>query len=109
MCKVVKNNILGVLDRLSLFVDDYDRNEITLTFTDKGIICSNKKESGSELIEYLDSKNFKDFVCTIDIDMLTSQIKSQQSDSVEIWYGKSNAIKLVDGKVTQIVALSEEE
>lgn len=109
MCRVTKNNILGVLDRLSLFVDDYDRNEITLTFTDKGIICSNKKESGSELIEYLDSKNFKDFVCTIDIGMLTSQIKAQQSDSVEIWYGKSNAIKLVDGNVTQIVALSEEE
>lgn len=108
VCKVNKNAILEVLDRLSLFVGDYDRNEITLTFTDKGILCTNKKESGSELVEYLDSKNPRDYMCTVDIDMLTSQIKAQQLDSVEIWYGKPNAIKLVNGKVTQIVALSEE-
>ena len=109
VCKVSKNALIGVLDRLSLFVSEYDRNEITMTFTTEGIICSNKKESGSELIKYLDSKNFKDYTCTVDINTLATQVKAQQSDSVEIWYGKPNAIKIVDGNVTQIVALSETE
>lgn len=108
-CKVSKNELLGVLDRLSLFVGDYDRNEITLTFTDSGISCTNKKESGTETVKYLDSKNFQDYMCIVDIVMLASQVKAQQSDSVELWYGKPNAIKLVDGNVTQIVALSENE
>lgn len=108
-CKISKNEFLGVLDRLSLFVGDYDRNEITLTFTNEGILCSNKQQSGTEIIKYLDSKNFKDYTCTVDIVMLMSQVKAQQADSVEIWYGKPNAIKMVDGNVTQIVALSEEE
>ena len=108
-CKVSKNELLNVLDRLSLFVGDYDRNEITLTFTEDGIKCMNKQESGTELIKYLDSENFKDYTCTVDIVMLMSQVKAQQADSVEIWYGKPNAIKMVDGNVTQIVALSEEE
>lgn len=108
-CKVSKNELLNVLDRLSLFVGDYDRNEITLTFTNDGIMCMNKQESGTELIKYLDSQNFKDYACTVDIVMLMSQVKAQQADSVEIWYGKPNAIKMVDGNVVQIVALSEEE
>lgn len=108
-CKVSKNELLNVLDRLSLFVDDYDRNEITLTFTENGIMCMNKQESGTELIKYLDSQNFKDYTCTVDIVMLMSQVKAQQADSVEIWYGKPNAVKMVDGNVVQIVALSEGE
>lgn len=108
-CKVSKNELLGVLDRLSLFVGDYDRNEITLTFTEDGISVTNKRESGTETVKYLDSKNFQDYTCIVDIVMLASQVKAQQSDSVELWYGKPNAIKLVSGNVTQIVALSENE
>lgn len=108
-CKVSKNELLGVLDRLSLFVGDYDRNEITLTFTEEGISCTNKKQSGAETVKYLENKNFQDYTCIVDIVMLASQVKAQQSDSVELWYGKPNAIKLVDGNVTQIVALSENE
>lgn len=108
-CKVSKNELLGVLDRLSLFVGDYDRNEITLTFTEDGISCTNKKQSGAETVNYLENKNFQDYTCIVDIVMLASQVKAQQSDSVELWYGKPNAIKLVDGNVTQIVALSETE
>ena len=108
-CKVAKNELLGVLDRLSLFVGDYDRNEITLTFTEDGISCTNKKQSGAETVKYLETKNFQDYTCIVDIVMLASQVKAQQSDSVELWYGKPNAIKLVDGNVTQIVALSENE
>ena len=55
------------------------------------------------------NQNLDDFVCTIDIQMLQSQVKTHSTNSVELWYGLDNAIKLVDGNITQIIALSEDE
>ena len=109
MCKLSKDTLLQLLDRLSLFVGAYDKNEINLTFTSSGLCVKSKNSSGVEIIEYLDSENLDDFVCTIDIQMLQSQVKTHSTSSVELWYGLDNAIKLVDGNITQIIALSEDE
>lgn len=109
MCKIPKSAFLGVLDRLSLFVSVYDKNEIYLTFTRDGLLVSSKQSSGTEIIKYSDSKNFKDYTCAIDIGMLTTQVKAQTGDMVELWYGEENAIKMIDGNIIQIVALSEDD
>jgi hypothetical protein len=109
MCKFPKSTLLNLLDRLALFVDTYDKNGIYLTFTNDGIRVSSKKSSGVEVIPYSDSKNFTPFTCCIDIEMLRSQIKAQTTDMIELWYGTDNAIKMVDGNVTQIVALLEDD
>lgn len=105
MCKVSKNEILQVLDRISLFVGPYDKNAIYLTFTSNGIMISSKKSSGTEVVEYKSSENFKDFTCCIDIEMLKSQIKAHSVDMLEVHYGEDNAIKIIDANVTQIIAL----
>ena len=107
-CKVSKSALLQLLDRLSLFVSPYDKNAIMLTFTNTGLCVTSKKASGVETLEYLECNNAKDFICNIDIDMFTTQIKAHQSDSVEIQYGEDNAIKMPDGKITQIVGLLDE-
>lgn len=109
MCKLHKSVVIGVLDRLSLFVSAYDRNAIYLTFTKDGILVSNKALSSAETIPFAESTNFKDFTCAIDVNMLASQIKAQSTDVIELWYGKNNAIKMVDGNVVQIVALAEDD
>ena len=109
MCKIPKNELLAVLDRLSLFVGVYDKNGVYLTFTDKGLTISSKGSSGTELIEYNESEGFKEFTCCIDIEMFQSQIKSQSTDMLELWYGKDNAIKLVNDSSTCIVALLEDD
>ena len=108
MCSVSKDELLQTLDRLSLFVGPYDKNVINMTFTNKGILISNKKSNGSELVEYRTSENFKDFTCQINIDMLVSQVKTHTTDSVDICYGLDNCIKIVEGNVTQVIALVEE-
>ena len=64
---------------------------------------------GSELIKYADSKNFHDFIGFIDIEMFYSQVKANSADIIEIQYGEDNAIKMIDGNVTQIVALLDED
>lgn len=107
-CKFPKTTLLQLLDRLSLFVGTYDKNGVNLTFTKKGLAVSSKASNGTEIIPYLESKKFKEFACTIDIQMLQALVKTQTGDSVEVWYGQENAIKLVDGNITQILALMEE-
>lgn len=108
-CKIAKAHFLQLLERLSLFVSTYDKNAIVLTFTKDGLQVSSKASSGVELLPYIESDNFNDFICSIDIEMLTSQIKGQAADAVELYYGLDTAIKMVDGNVTQIVSLLDDE
>lgn len=108
-CSIPKNAILQLLDRLSLFVGTYDKNAIRLTFTPNGLQVSSKAASGVEIIDYVSSENFKDFTCSIDIQMLTQEIKAIQNDVIELCYGEDNAIKMTDGNITIIVALLEDD
>lgn len=107
-CKIRTADALALLDRISLFVGVYDNHLITLTFTDKGIDVSSKQSTGVETLEYADSKNFKPYTCTLDITLLTQQIKANSADMLELQYGNERSVKLIDGNVTQIIALSED-
>jgi len=40
---------------------------------------------------------------------LESQISAQDGEVVELWYGHEKAIKMTSGKITQIVALLEDD
>lgn len=108
-CSIPKSAILQLLDRLSLFVGTYDKNAIFLTFTRDGLQVSSKAANGVEIINYVSSDNFKDFTCPVDIQMLTQEVKAIQSDVVDLYYGEDNAIKMVDGNITIIVALLEDD
>lgn len=109
VCKISKSELLQLLDRLSLFVSPYDENSIYLTFTNEGVQVDSKQANSSELIPYQSSQNFTPFRCCMDIEMLTTQVKANSGDQFELHYGKDNAIKLVDGSVTQVVALVEDK
>lgn len=108
-CKVPKGLLLDVLDRLSLFIEPYDKNGAYFTFGRKGITIHSKKEASTETINYIESKDFNAFVCCVDIPAFKEQLQAIPEDTVEIHYGNENAIKLVCGKVTQIIALLEDE
>lgn len=109
MCKVAKNDLLQLLDRLSLFVNAYDKNGINLRFSKENLTVYSKSDNSVETIPYIESKSPVDFLCTIDIEMLSTQIKAYTGDVVELWYGQDNALKFVDGNLTQVVALLENE
>lgn len=108
-CSVAKNELLQLLDRLLLFVGTYDKNGIYLTFTNNGLQVSSKSANGVEILDYVASENFKDYTCAVDIQMFTEEVKSIQSDVIEIYYGDDSAIKFKDGNITIIVALLEDE
>jgi hypothetical protein len=108
-CKVARAAVLNVIDRLSLFVSPYDKKGIYLTFTKDGIMFSSKKSSGTELVPFVASENFAEYTCCIDIEMLRSQISTQESECIELYYGSDIAIKMVDKNITQVVALMEDD
>lgn len=107
-CKIPRTAVLDLLDRLSLFVTKYDKKGIYLTFTKDGVMFSSKKSSGTELIPYVASFDFKEFTCCVDIETLKSQISAQEADTIDLYYGSDIAIKMVSNNITQIVALMED-
>lgn len=109
VCSVPKNALVQLLDRLLLFVGPYDKNTVYLTFTNAGLQISSKAANGVEIVEYTSSSNFKDFTCPIDIQMFVNEVKAIQNDVIEIHYGEDNAIKMIDGNITIVVALLEDD
>lgn len=108
-CAVPKNDLLQMLDRLSLFVGTYDKNAVDLTFTNQGLQVSSKASSGVEILPYVNSENQVDFTCAVDIQMLINEVKAIQNDLIEIYYGDDSSIKFVDGNITIVIALMEDE
>ena len=109
-CKIEKAPLMQMLDRLSLFVDVFDKNSVYLTFTKDGLMVSSKQDKGSEIIPYKESQNFSDYTCCLDIDLFKTQVKAYQADVIELLYGKENSIKLVTSEVTkQVIALADDD
>lgn len=105
-CKISRTAILGIIDRLSIFVEPYDENGMYLNFDTTGLTLYNKKSNASEKINYLEyNKENKVFTCLIDLTRLKEALESLTEDCVEVWYGTDQAIKLVSGKVSEIIAL----
>ena len=105
-CKIAKNEILQVLDRISLFVDSLlDNDIINIAFENDGLSITSNKLNGAEKIPYITQENFKECSGTILLDRFATQIKAQSGDAVEIHFGDESTIKMVDNNISMIVAL----
>ena len=107
-CRVPKILLQSVIDRLMLFIEPYDKNAATFTFTQNGLQISSRKMSSIEIVNYTASEGFEPFIANIDISSLKPQIDAYNGEEIEIWYGLSSALKLQSGNITQIIALLEE-
>ena len=108
-CKIPKSLLLSVLDRLSLFIEPYDKNGAYFTFSRSGLIIHSKKDASTETINYVESNNFAPFVCCVDIQMLKEQVQANPEDTIKLYYGNENALKMENGNVVQVIALLEDE
>lgn len=108
-CKVSKPAVMSILDRLGLFVSPYDKNGVMLYFTKDGLIFSDINDGGTEITPYLESKDFSEFECQLNITLLQDQISAVQGTSFELSYGNDVAVRIVDGNVTQILCIINPE
>lgn len=108
-CKLPKINLQDCLARLEIFIEPYDKNGAFLTFTKEGVKVNSKKQSAEELIPFTESDNFAPFRCCADISMLKALVDAHAQEVVDLWYGHESCIKLTSGKVTQVLALLDDE
>lgn len=109
---IKRANLLELLDRLSLFVEAYDENNITMTFMKDKINIKSKADNSSEDIKYITSEtnNLVEFTCKVDILGLKGQLSSLLSEEVEISFGGNDrVIKIRDGEIIDILSLLDED
>lgn len=108
-----KGEILKILDRLNLFVHDYENNSINLIFTKDKLNISNVKKTSSEDIDYIkviDEDTINEFKCAINIVNLKQQLEALPSNEIITHFGGSDrAIKISDGDITEIISLMRDE
>ena len=105
-CTVAKSSLLNLLDRIALFVGVYDNGKITLSFSKDSLEVISKY--ANEKVNYTNNEKAGEFTCNTDINTLITQVKAQTGSEITIEYGKDNAIKIIDGDITSVVALLEE-
>jgi hypothetical protein len=90
-----KDDLLGCLDRLSIFKDAYSCDGVQLSFDKDGVTVTNtKSKNASETISYVeDVKDIKPFVCDIKADYLKSQIQVA-GDFVCLGFGNDTALRI---------------
>lgn len=108
-CTLPKTALINVLDRLSLFISNFDVNGVYLNFTNEGVKISSVNGSGYELIPYQGSENFAPYSCKVVVDATKKQIAARNGESINICYGIDGALKFVDNNVIQIIALMEDD
>lgn len=107
-CSVPKAAMLGVIDRILLFVETYDENAISLNFNQDGLYVSSKADTGVEVLKYQTSEGWRQFSCLVDANMMKRMVSSQEAEVINIHYGHPVCLKLVNGNVTQLTALLED-
>ena len=105
--QINKKELLDALDRMGLFVEDYDDNGIYLRFSkdNQCLEIQSKKSSGYEKLIPKGANMTENFECLVNIEMLKSQLQSLTSDLVDLYYGQKTSIQLKEGNTTLVIAL----
>lgn len=108
-CTIKKSLVQAALDRLSIFVSEYDKNTIKLLFTKTGLKMISSRTKAEEIIPYDESDDFKEFECLLDIVQFKELVNTLSTDIITLSYGTPTAIKMVEGKVVQILSSLDED
>ena len=106
VCELPKTELLALLDRVSLFVGEYENKAIRLVFDKDHIDVTSVKSNARETLGYMSEIDLAEPVeCMVDVTMWLEQLKAHTAESVMVHFGNPIAIKMTDNNVTQILAL----
>lgn len=91
-CVVDKAELLGILDRILLFVKAKEEG-VRVLFTKDGIQFYNKEQSINELLPYVESDKFASFEEKLQLDTFKDLINSVGGDKCYIQYGNDGYLK----------------
>lgn len=105
--KLNKTALLNVLDRVALFIGQYDRNGVRFNFGPKGVLITDLKVTSSELLKA--EGDLKEFSAVLDIESLKNMLSVNTEEAVNLSYGNPEAIKMQFGDTVQVLATQIEE
>lgn len=108
--KIKKADIIGLLDRLSLFIGQYDSNNITLTFLENEVKVTNRNGTCDEVLQYQEDKVIKvpEYTVVLNIENLKQLLAVLPNEVIEIQFQiDSPGVKIIDGDIIQIISIGE--
>lgn len=102
--KINKKELLQAVDRLNIFVDEYDKNAVRVVFSEKALRLKNLKDSSFEILDVIETNIKKDTSVTLDVCLFENQLNAYPEDIVSIYFGAKNSIKLISENRSQIIA-----
>lgn len=107
-CVVEKDKLLGILDRIMLFVKTKEEG-VRVLFTKEGIQFYNKDQSINELLPYVESSNFVSFEEKLQLDVLKDLVNSVCDEKCYIQYGAEGFLKFGKEKRQHLLTVLAEE
>ena len=107
-CSVETDKLLGILDRILLFVRTKEEG-IRVMFTKTGIQFYNKEDSVNELLPYATSENFVPFEVKLQLDVLKELITNVCDDKCYIHYGIPGMLKFGKEKRHHLLTVLADE
>lgn len=107
-CSVEKDQLLGILDRIMLFVKTKEEG-IRVLFTKTGIQFYNKENSVNELLPYATSDNFVNFEVKLQLDVFKDLISNVCDDKCYIQYGLDGMLKFGKEKRHHLLTVLADE
>ena len=105
-CELSKLSLISILERLTIFIDPFKGNNVSLNFTKEGLEISTT--SGSyEIISYNKSNNFKPFSCSVNVVLLKELISAVTTETFTLSYGKTEMLKIEFNGIAEILATDE--
>lgn len=109
ICSVDKTELIGTIDRLSLFVDNLDdRKTIKLAFGTDSLRVGNVEENSNELIKYISQDKITEHSLCVDLGDLRSILGACQNVEVKIVYGGDVGLIIIDENVIRLVPIVED-
>lgn len=105
-CIIDKHMLLDALDRLNLFITEYDDKSILISFNKESIEVASELSEAIEDLSYKDEGEHKEFKCKLNIQLLQEQLKSFMADYITVEYGNDAILKLVTSDGIVIISLS---
>lgn len=105
--KLNKTALLNVLDRVALFIGQYDRNGVRFNFGQNGVLITNLKASSSELLKA--EGDLKEFSFVLDVNSFKDMLSVNTDEAVKLSYGNEQAVKIEFGDTVQVLATQVED
>ena len=106
-CTLPKQELIQLLERLSLFVGTFDDGVINVEFAEDGLHVSSQKSDSVEVIPYVSSEITEPVSGKVYLEMFKAQVKAQTPENIVLYFGDGKSLKLEDDdiSVTSVVSL----